>query len=259
MITFHPYGFEFGYYLFDELPPIEVNAVSHIAPPPIISKTNPEVNTIILLDPNNPEHDVQRMVEVLDEGHYEILSELQTLDKQCSKLIATIKQGRMEPNAPYVIEGDILKRRVEISGKTYLAIVVPKLFVEPVLFQGHNLLGHNGFNCTYVAVHRLYYWKGMKTSIVKYIRTCHKCQQRNQQVVRFNQVNFEVASFHMEFISLDLIGEFYPPSKSGHQYALTVTCRLTGYVFCIPLKTKTATQVVQAYINNTYAKFGGSP
>ena len=33
---------------------------------------------------------------------------------------------------------------------------------------------------------------------------------------------------------------------------------LTGYVFCIPLKTKTATEVVQAYIDNVYAKFGGS-
>ena len=180
------------------------------------------------------------------------------MDEQCSKLIATIKQGRMEPNTPYIIEGDILKRRVEISSKPYLAIVVPKLFIEPVLFQGHNLLGHNGFNCTYATVHRLYYWKGMKASIVKYLRTCHKCQQRNQQVVRFNQGNSEVVSFPTEFISMDLIGEFHPPSKSGHRYAFTVICMLTGYVFCVPLKTKTAIEVVQAYVNNVYAKFGGS-
>ena len=33
---------------------------------------------------------------------------------------------------------------------------------------------------------------------------------------------------------------------------------LLGYVFCIPLHTKTAEEVVQAYINNIYAKFGGS-
>ena len=57
---------------------------------------------------------------------------------------------------------------------------------------------------------------------------------------------------------MDLIGEFYPPSKSGHKYALTVICMLTGYVFCIPLKTKQASEVVQAYIDNVYAKFGGS-
>ena len=111
-----PYGFEFSYYLFVKLPPIEVNAVFHNAPLPVISKTNPEGDTIILLDPDNPDHDVQRMVEGLVGGHYEILSELQALYDQCSRLITTIKQGKMEPNAPYVIKGDILKRRVEVAG-----------------------------------------------------------------------------------------------------------------------------------------------
>ena len=33
---------------------------------------------------------------------------------------------------------------------------------------------------------------------------------------------------------------------------------LTGYVFCVPLKTKTAEEVTQAYIENIYSKFGGS-
>ena len=33
---------------------------------------------------------------------------------------------------------------------------------------------------------------------------------------------------------------------------------LTGYVFCVPLKTKTAEEVLQAYIDNIYSKFGGS-
>ena len=62
----------------------------------------------------------------------------------------------------------------------------------------------------------------------------------------------------MEFINMDLIGELYPPSRSGHKYALTVICMLTGYVFCVPLKTKQASEVLQAYIDNVYAKFGSS-
>ena len=31
---------------------------------------------------------------------------------------------------------------------------------------------------------------------------------------------------------------------------------LTGYVFCVPLKTKTAEEVITAYIDNVYSKFG---
>ena len=33
---------------------------------------------------------------------------------------------------------------------------------------------------------------------------------------------------------------------------------LTGYVFCIPLKTKQANEFLQAYIDTVYAKLGGS-
>ena len=37
-----------------------------------------------------------------------------------------------------------------------------------------------------------------------------------------------------------------------------VICMHTSYVFCIPLKTKTAEEVVQVYLSHMYSKFGGS-
>ena len=79
-----------------------------------------------------------------------------------------------------------------------------------------------------------------------------------KQVVKYVQGQFKVPTTPMEFISMDLIGEFHPPSTKGHKYTLNVICMLTGYTFCIPLKTKTATEVVKAYVDNIYAKFGGS-
>ena len=33
---------------------------------------------------------------------------------------------------------------------------------------------------------------------------------------------------------------------------------LMGYVFCVPSKAKTAEEVIQAYIDHVYSKFGGS-
>ena len=62
----------------------------------------------------------------------------------------------------------------------------------------------------------------------------------------------------MKFISMDLIGEFHPPSSKGNRYALTVICMHTGFVFCIPLKTKSAEDVVRAYIDRVYSQLGGS-
>ena len=130
--------------------------------------------------------------------------------------------------------------------------------IGQVLKAAHDLLGHNGIGRTYAAVKKLYYWKGMKPVITKYIQNCYKCQQRNRQVIKYNKLHFDTASFPMEFISMDLIGEFHPPSKKGNKYALPVICMLTGYVFCVSLKSRTACEVIQAYIDNIYAAFGGS-
>ena len=87
---------------------------------------------------------------------------------------------------------------------------------------------------------------------------CYQCQKRNKQVVKYATLHFDVATFPMQFISMDLIGEFHPPTSRKHQYALTVICLLKDYVFCVPLKTKMADEVIQAYIDNVYSKFGGS-
>ena len=76
--------------------------------------------------------------------------------------------------------------------------------------------------------------------------------------MKYATLHFDIATFPMQFISMDSIGEFHPPTSRKHQYALTVIRMLTGYVFCVPLKTKTTEVVLQAYIDNVYSKFGGS-
>ena len=60
----------------------------------------------------------------------------------------------------------------------------------------------------------------------------------------------------MEFVSMDLIGEFHPPSSKGNRYALTAVCMLTGYMFCIPIKSKTAEEIVTAWRNHIAFPFG---
>ena len=57
---------------------------------------------------------------------------------------------------------------------------------------------------------------------------------------------------------MDLIGEFHPASSKGNRYALTAICMLTGFTFCIPLKNKTAEEVVKAYLNHICCVFGPS-
>ena len=57
---------------------------------------------------------------------------------------------------------------------------------------------------------------------------------------------------------MDLIGDFFPPVRKGHHYALTVVDMLTGFIFCAPLKSQKATEINQVYLNEVYYRFGGS-
>ena len=79
--------------------------------------------------------------------------------------------------------------------------------------MAHDELGHNGANRTYTMLKRLYYWKGLQPSVEKHIKTCYQCQRRNKQVVKYVPLHFDVATFPIQFISMDLIGEFHPPTS----------------------------------------------
>ena len=50
----------------------------------------------------------------------------------------------------------------------------------------------------------------------------------------------------MEFIAMDLIGEFHPASSKGNKFVLTSVCILTRFTFCVPLKRKNTEDVIQA-------------
>ena len=62
----------------------------------------------------------------------------------------------------------------------------------------------------------------------------------------------------MEFIYMDLIGEFHPPTSRCHRYVLTVMDMLTGFVFCAPLQTKKAEEIIQKYLDTVYYRFSES-
>ena len=62
----------------------------------------------------------------------------------------------------------------------------------------------------------------------------------------------------MEFMAMDLIGEFHPASSKGNRYILTAVCMLTGFTFCIPIKSKHAEDIAKAYLNHICCAFGPS-
>ena len=60
---------EFGYYLFDPLPPIATEEICNMDDIPVITITNQENETLTYLDPKDPGGDVDRLLALLDGEH----------------------------------------------------------------------------------------------------------------------------------------------------------------------------------------------
>ena len=232
-------GYEFGYHAFDDMEPIkcEVNAID--------TKTSRDPIPL-------PGEDIKLP---LDDDK---LKGFQQKDKFCKDIIEKLENGQLQNKNPYYQEEGILKSSVEDGKQKFDVVVLPQIPTSAVLQLAHEGLGQNGSPRTYALIKRHYYWKGLKPMVKKHVQTCKLCQEHNKQVVKYSKMNVEAEPAPMKFISMDLIGDFHPPSSKGNRYALTVICMFTGYTFCIPIPNKMAKTVLKAYMDNVYCQFGGS-
>ena len=189
-----PKGYEFGYYIFDIPPNIKVHDIEMI----MYSTTDVETKDTtgnnfkgFAIDTNT-------------------LQELQHSDSFCKNISSQIEKGNMQEEGQlYIVRDNILKRYMTEGNNIYETTVIPRALIEQILKMAHGDLGHNDTHRTYIILKRLYYWKGLKPSVEKQMKMCYKCQRRNKQVVRYASLCFDVATFPMQFISMDLKGEFH--------------------------------------------------
>ena len=105
---------------------------------------------------------------------------------------------------------------------------------------------------------QVFYWKNIKENVQQHCKLCPVCMLHRSENVKFKRKLFHPFMSPMDFICMDLIGEFLPPTRCGHHFALTACCMLKGFTWCVPLNTKTADEVVTAYKNHIACPFGGS-
>ena len=156
------------------------------------------------------------------------------------------------------MEDDILKRKLVDNRLLYTPIVVLDILKDCLLILVHDKFCHNGFRRTYASLKNRYHWKGMKKSVHQHCTNCQVCAKHNIKTQQLRNKHFLSPPQPMEFIAMDLIGEFHPASSKGNRYALTAICMLTGFTFCIPLKSKCTEDVIKAYINHICCPFGPS-
>ena len=240
-------GHEFGYVPFEQLPPAQVTVTEEV----IINEVNKLKIKIQHIDPVQKDLKIELPISNLK------LKELQEQDRKINHLRKLWSENKLNKNI-FAMENDILKKKVIECGLLYKPVIIPEILRECLLILAHDEQGHNGFKRTHSALKTLYYWKGMKRHIQLYCRRCRTCARHNIQTQELQKEHFSAPPQPMEFIAMDLIGEFHLASSKGNRYALTAICMLTGFTFCIPLKSKKAEDVVTAYLNHICCIFGPS-
>ena len=240
-----PEGFEFGELVVSE---IDVQVVSEVD----IGKLTegwPEPE-----DPEEPIKEVKIRWYMTDQE----IADLQRNDDFCKRLLSERQNGKRKSRDCYFMSRGLLHKYVTDYKQRFEALVVPVKLSQLILKLAHDELGHNGTARTYALVKRMFYWKGLKKDVEIYIKKCMTCQEYTINAVRYTPGTFEIPEAPMDFISMDLIGEFRMGSTNGNRFALTVICMLSGYTWCVPIPDKSAEVVVKAYIKEVYNHFGGS-
>ena len=137
--------------------------------------------------------------------------EAQSRDGLCQRLLRQADRHGEKAIHPYYLDKSILMRYITDNKQRFEAMVVPLEWGPMLLKLAHDDLGHNGTARTYMILRRNYYWKGMKAYVALYVKRCSLCRKHNGMATRYVKGSFEIPKAPMDFISMDLIGEFHPP------------------------------------------------
>ena len=185
------------------------------------------------------------------------LVKLQESDPHTKQLRKQWENKNLDQNT-YTMKDNILKQKLINNGLMYMPIVVPDILKDCLLILARDKRGHNRFRRTYTLLKNRYHWKGMKKSVHQHCTNCQVCAKHNIKTQQLKNEHFSSPTQPMEFIAMDLIGEFHPASSKGNRFTLTAVCMLTGFTFCIPLKTKCEGDVIKVYIDHICCTFGPS-
>ena len=142
-----------------------------------------------------------------------------------------------------IIDGLLCK--TETQDYPNLRLCIPSIMVRRVLSEAHgSRTAHFGQKKTIWRCLQHFYWRGMYTDIIKYVRSCHDCQCRKapQSIEHGIMGSMDIGPDVMHTISCDIVT--LPLKTQGNQYALTAVDQVSKYAFAIPMKRQDEDTVV---------------
>ena len=124
-------------------------------------------------NPKNLEFSVELPLE---DGTF---ASLQGNDPKIWDLCHKVEEGKYSQF--YFVKNNVLFRSIVENGHKFEVRVIPESLKDVILHLGHNQSGHNRYQRTYAAIKYLYYWKGMRTHVLQYCKSCKTCAVQKVQ------------------------------------------------------------------------------
>ena len=169
-------GKEFGYFPFEELPPVTTQVIEEVIECEI---------GIINIQHTDPV-EVSTNIHLLLKG--EKLVKLQESDPHMHQLRKQWEINNLDKNV-YTMENNILKCKTIDNGLLYTPIVVPDILKDCLLILAHDKQGHNGFRRTYASLKNRYHWKGIKKSVHQHCTSCLVCAKHNIKTQQLKNIS----------------------------------------------------------------------
>ena len=98
-----------------------------------------------------------------------------------------------------------------------------------------------------------FWWISMWRDTHQHMNTCKLHIQFLPSKMCTQPLHLEIPQVPIEWCTVDCIGPL-PATSKGHRHALTFICLLTSYLITVPLKTKTADEVLMVYMKEILPK-----
>ncbi|CAG9109133.1 unnamed protein product [Plutella xylostella] len=133
-------------------------------------------------------------------------------------------------------------------------IIYPSLSERAkILKENHDIpiAGHLGSSRMYSRIQEQFYWKGMRSDIESYVKTCKSCQE-NKALRKLNKAPMEITSTSSEAfqrVALDIVGPLPDSGTAKLKYILTMQDDLTKYSVAYPIRSTTAEETSDCLIH----------
>ena len=186
----------------------------------------------------------------------------QMADPDLNKIITSFEKDdenvlRLTEKGFMMIDGVLYRYCAEEDEETG-QMVIPKEMRKQLLFNFHNdpTAGHMGIEKTISRITPYYYWSGMRSEIIKYVKSCIECQKYKPSNLKpMGLIQTLSSNQRFEVLAVDLFGPL-PRTKDGYQWIFMVEDICTRWIEIFPLKEGTAEQCALKLLNEVVLRYG---